>query len=170
MSTSRLTWIARQVRMVDMATSRIEPIHIPDHIRPLIGNADTGTHVYRRSGLRDEFESWFDAIWEACGPDGAISPGAAGIYAQVSRAGVHKRMREGGLTAFLFHLDRGNGADSANAQRSDTGRPYTFIPVRECRAWAELLKARRGGERHRRESTEPKSRISQPDGDSWRQW
>ncbi len=159
-------------RLVDMVTSRIEPIHIPDRIRPLIGTADAGTRVYRRSGPRDEFESWFDAVWETCGPDGAMSPGAAGIYAQVSRAGVHKRMKEGGLTAFLFHLDRGTGADGAPAQRSDRGRPYTFIPVRECRAWVELLKARRGGQKPLREFDEPESRIAEQEqaGDSWRQW
>jgi hypothetical protein len=151
-------------------STKIRHIEIPEHVRPLLGNLDSGTRMYHQLGSQKEFERWFDAVCEACAPDGALSPGAAGIYAQVSRAGVHKRMREGRLTAFLFRLARGGGPDNNKDQSGDAGRPYTFIPVRECRAWAKSLKARRRGESHPREHTGHDARIASPDRDAWRQW
>jgi hypothetical protein len=153
-----------------MASTLITPIQIPERVRPLLGNPTAGTRMYRRDGGRGEFEAWFDAVCEACGPDGAISPGAAGIYAQVSRAGVHKRMKEGGLTAFLFHLDRTPGSGSTGNETVDTGRPYTLIPVRECKAWGQLLRARRRGDKGGQTRARPDRRVAETDRDSWRQW
>jgi hypothetical protein len=102
-----------------------------------------------------------------------VSPGGVGMYARVSRAGVHKRMKEGRLTAFLFDVVRnrpasGGGGDPAGEVGG--GRPVTYIPVQECRAWARLLDTVRRGEQV---TKAPVYRASQPDSvdsDSWRQW
>lgn len=126
--------------------------------------------MYRRGGGRSEFEAWFDAVCEACGPDGAISPGSAGVYVQVSRAGVHKCMKEGRLTAFLFNLDRSQGSGGNGGEAADAGRPYTLIPVRECKAWAQLLRARRRGEKTTNEPAGSNARVAETDRESWRQW
>jgi hypothetical protein len=63
------------------------------------------------------------------------------MYAPVSRSGVYKRLKEGKMTAFCFHV--------VEAKRSIFGyqdklkkRPYVYIPVSECKAWAEELKTR----------------------------
>jgi hypothetical protein len=54
---------------------------------------------------------------------------------------VYKRLKEGKMTAFCFHV--------VEAKRSIFGyqdklkkRPYVYIPVSECKAWAEELKTR----------------------------
>lgn len=153
-----------------MLETRIEPIGIPEQVRDSLGSPDSGTRMYRYSGSQEEFETWFDAVCEACGPDGVLSPGAAGAYARVSRTGVHKRMKEGGLTAFLFHLAQGPDSGGNGARAGEGGRPYTFIPVRECRAWAKILKRRRGGKKGERDHEIADRPKAPPDRDSWRQW
>ena len=60
--------------------------------------------MYCKYGMEDEMSAWFDAITEICKPEGSVSPGGAAGYARVSRAGIHKRLKEGRLTAFLFHV------------------------------------------------------------------
>jgi len=84
-----------------------------------------------------------------CKLNGVITPSGAAEYIGVSRAGVHKRLKEGRLTVFLFHkikesklfsesqllkkkLFYGNAPFPSNA----------FIPVSECKAWAAELEGK----------------------------
>lgn len=128
--------------------------------------------MFRRFGSREEFPTWFDAACEACRPEGGVSPGVLGLYAQVSRAGVHKRMKEGGVTAFLFHLTDGDETFVHDLERLAKvgGRPYTIIPLAECRQWAALLQARRHGKRPEAEAARQASEAGETTERTWRQW
>jgi hypothetical protein len=154
--------------LVYMASSRFVHVTVPGRLLPLLGDRDRGTRIYRRFGSREDFGQWFDAVWQVCAPEGALPPGAVGQYATVSRAGVHKRMKEGRLTAFLYHLLDGDEAERP-ANDLKGAKPYTFIPVQECRAWAEALNgARSAGQ----DGPAPaaSARVAPADDDSWRQW
>ena len=79
-------------------------IEIPEEIAHIFGEQDNGTRVYRREGSEEENSIWFDAVCAVA--DKVISPGGVGMYAPVSRAAVHNRMKEGKLTAFCFYVKR----------------------------------------------------------------
>lgn len=115
-------------------------VSVPDHLRPLIGEPDSpGTRMYHQFGTEDEMYKWFEAVVEICKPDGSVSPGGAAGYARVSRAGVHKRLKEGRLTAFRFNIIKDSRLFKNKMVLAEGRTPYTYIPVSECKAWrAEL--------------------------------
>lgn len=117
----------------------ITPVEIPEHLRQVLGEPDPGTRMYRQFGTEDDYAQWWDAVCEICGEDGSVSPGGVSMYARVSRAGVHKRMKEGRLTAFLFHVVKGTSWLTRRERLEAAGQPYIYIPGQECRAWADLL-------------------------------
>lgn len=119
--------------------SDIRLVDIPDRLRRILGEPGPGTRMFRQYGSEDDFQRWFDAVWEICWEGGAASPGGVAMYAGVSRAGVHKRMREGRITAFLFHVVEGVGRWTKREMLKNAGIPYIYIPGSEMRAWAELL-------------------------------
>lgn len=122
-----------------MASTDIPHVEIPDHLRPLLGEPDLGTRMYRRYGWDEDFRGWWDAVCEICGKESSVSPGGVSMYVRVSRAGVHKRMREGRITAFLFHKISGVRMFTRKEILENAGLPYIYIPGVECKAWAELL-------------------------------
>src|SRR6266516_1802194 len=77
-------------------------VKIPEEFQPLAGFVDEGTRIHRAEGNHGAMRAWFDALCEHIGP--CVSPGGAAVYAGVSRAGVYKRMKAGGLTAFCFRI------------------------------------------------------------------
>ncbi len=77
---------------------------IPPELLPVIGEPDEGTRLYRKEGDEDEKGFWFDALTEVFGS--LVSPGGVALYAPVSRAAVHKRLKEGRMTAFCYHVKR----------------------------------------------------------------
>ena len=112
---------------------------IPAEALRVIGQPDAGTRVYRRVGQEHEVGEWFEALNAFAGP--VVSPGGVSMFAPVSRAAVHKRLKEGRLTAFCFHtLETRSGF--FGRKQAVRGTPYVYIPVSESRAWAEELKER----------------------------
>src|SRR5208282_2950522 len=114
---------------------------IPDRLKPIVGEPDAGTRIYRREGSDADVGPWYDAICECFPDDRFISPGGVGMYAGVSRAAVHKRLKQGKLTAFLFHVTRATQS-TFGYQKKIKLSPYGYIPVSECKAWGEELKSR----------------------------
>lgn len=114
-------------------------VHIPEHLLPILGEPDPGTRMYRRYGTEEDYQQWWDAVCDICGAEGSVSPGGVAMYARVSRAGVHKRMKEGRITAFLFHVVKGHTRWTRREILANSGMPYIYIPGQECKAWAELL-------------------------------
>jgi hypothetical protein len=116
-------------------------LEVPESLKPIVGKPDLDTRIYRREGSDEDSGPWFDGLCEHFPGEGFVSPGGVGMYAPVSRSGVYKRLKEGNMTAFCFHV--------VEAKRSIFGyqdklkkRPYVYIPVSECKAWAEELKTR----------------------------
>ena len=73
---------------------------------------------------------------------GLVSPGGAVPYAGVSRAAVHKAMREGRITVFAFHMiQERRGIFGSKLVRES---PYLYIPVVELKAWRMELEDRLG--------------------------
>src|SRR5947208_14168018 len=97
----------------------------------LAGVADEGTRIFRAQGNHASMREWFDALCEHIGP--CVSPGGAAVYAGVSRAGVYKRMKTGGLTAFCFHIV-GKKKTLFGGEKILKQLPLVYIPVTECKA------------------------------------
>ena len=63
------------------------------------------------------------------------------MYCPVSRAAVYKRIKEGKLSIFLFHVThRKTTLFGKNKILRDN--PYGYVPVSEARAWRLELEAR----------------------------
>ncbi len=63
------------------------------------------------------------------------------MFAPVSRAAVHKRLKEGKLTCFLYHNShrkRGLFGGKREIRESD----MAYIPVSECKAWGKEIMER----------------------------
>jgi hypothetical protein len=83
-----------------------------------------------------------NAVFEICYGDGAVSPGGVAMYARVTRPGVHQKLKAGGLTGFIFHVET-SGIFSTKKKLSANANTYAFIPVSECKAWARELAQKR---------------------------
>jgi hypothetical protein len=121
-----------------MSSTDFQFVQIPEHLKPIIGTPDRGTRLFRRFGSSEDYRVWWDAVCEICGEEGAVSPGGVSMYAQVSRSGVHKRMKEGRITVFLFHVVKGVSR-LTRREKLENSVAYTYIPGLECKAWAEII-------------------------------
>lgn len=114
-------------------------VEIPTELEPVIGRRDPGTRIYRRDGSQEESAAWFDLVTDVIGP--SVSPGGVGMYCPASRAAVYKRIQEGKLSIFLFHVThRKTTLFGENKILRDN--PYGYIPVSEVRAWRKELEER----------------------------
>jgi hypothetical protein len=116
-------------------------LDVPASLKPIVGVPDLETRIYRREGSDEESGPWFDALCEHFPGEGFISPGGVGMYAPVSRAGVYKRLKEGNLTAFCFHVVKAERS-LFGYQKKLKERPYVYVAVSECKAWGQDLRAR----------------------------
>jgi hypothetical protein len=107
----------------------------------VVGEPEPGTRIYRRKGADTEMAGWYDAI---CNDIEAqlVSPGGVSMFAPVSRAAVYKRLREGRLTAFAFHVVEQKRGLFGRVRAVRQKTPYLFVPVSEARAWSTELKGR----------------------------
>jgi len=124
-----------------MSETKFPYVEIPEHLREVVGEPDEGTRMYRQYGPESLFEAWWYAVCEICGEKSSVSPGGVSMIANVSRAGVHKRMKDGRLTAFMFHVTA-NRVGLFGGEREifkEGGRPCVYIPCVECEAWAEQM-------------------------------
>ena len=108
----------------------------------LVGKPDKGTRIYRREGTYKESGEWCVAM-DYVFDDQFVSPGGVGMFVPVSRAAVHKRMKEGRLTALCFHVVRDEKTFFGNVRKAKA-TPFVFIPVSECMAWAKEIAEKRG--------------------------
>jgi hypothetical protein len=65
------------------------------------------------------------------------------MFVPVSRAGVHKRIKEGKLTAFFFYVTH-EETRPFGAKRTAKERPFILVSVSECKAWAAEMKRKVG--------------------------
>jgi hypothetical protein len=114
-------------------------VEIPEELEGIVGKRDPGTRIYRRDGSQEESSVWFDLLTEIIGP--SVSPGGVGMYCPVSRAAVYKRIKEGKLSIFLFHVTH-RKTTLFGKNRILRDNPYGYIPASEARAWREELEER----------------------------
>lgn len=122
-----------------MGTQPFKFFEIAAPLGKFVGVPDDGTRIHRAEGNHAAMQAWFDAVCEHVGP--CVSPGEAAVYAGVSRAGVYKRMKAGGLTAFCFHLI-GKKKTLFGGEKKLKELPLVYIPVAECKAWRRELEER----------------------------
>lgn len=118
-------------------------VEIPEHLKEIIGVPDPGTRLYRAYGTEADGSKWSDAVFDICHGDGAVSPGGVAMYARVSRPGVHKKLKSGGLTGFVFHVTTDSLFFNGKKKLSANATFYCYIPVSECKAWAHELSEKR---------------------------
>ncbi len=126
-------------------------VEIPDELLPIVGEPDPGTRIFRQAGSKEECGKWFDAICEHIGA--TVSPGGVNMFAKVSRAGTYKRIKEGRLSAFCFHVMKPRlGLFGVKQVRT---APFVYVPVSEAKAWGEEMEAKRArGEKIYRQDIE----------------
>lgn len=124
-----------------MGRMDIEYVEIPERVLREVGEPDPGTRLYRQIGRRTEHNRWWDAVGEICDGTGVVSPGGASMFAPVTRAAVYKRLKEGRLTAFVFHWAPKGKRWTIREMLNEAGE-FVFIPVIELRRWCELLGGR----------------------------
>ena len=65
------------------------------------------------------------------------------MFVPVQRAAVHKRIKEGKLTAFFFYITRIEDTFFGNKRKVKL-RPYIMLSMSECKAWVAEMKRRIG--------------------------
>ncbi len=118
-------------------------IEVPKELRRIVGDPTPGTRAYRREGTFAECGQWFEALGEFYKGDVGLSPSGVSMFVPVTRAAVHKRIREGRLTAFTFYITKAE-TSFLGVKRKAKQRPYICLSVNECKAWAVELKYRAG--------------------------
>ena len=118
-------------------------IEVPKELHELVGEPTPGTRAYRREGTHAQCAEWFEALGEYYKGDVGLSTNGVVLFVPVSRAGVHKRIKEGKLTAFFFYITS-EETTLFGAKRKAKQRPYIAVSVSECKAWAAEMKRKVG--------------------------
>ena len=126
-----------------MAFIQFSFIEVPKDLCKIVGEPTPGTRAYRREGTHAECGQWIEALGEHYKGDVGISPAGVTMFVPVQRAAVHKRIKEGKLTAFLFYITRIEST-FFGTRRKVKLRPYIVLSVSECKAWAAEMKRRMG--------------------------
>jgi len=114
-------------------------VEVPDEALAALGQPDPDSRVYRAEGPEEESGPWFEAVTAIAGA--CVSPGGCGMFAPVSRAAVYKRIKEGKLTSFCFHVTS-TRVSIFGKKRKVREMPYIYIPAVELKAWAAELEER----------------------------
>ena len=111
-------------------------VEIPQEALEFIGKPDPGTRMFRQEGPYEEVSAWHEVISSICGP--MLSPGGVCMYAPVTRAAVHKWMKEGKITCFMFHVTE-RKVTLFGGSKTVRNRPYGYIPTSEAKAWGKII-------------------------------
>jgi hypothetical protein len=122
-----------------MQTPEFPFVQIPSEMEDIIGKRDGPSHLYRKSGSEEECGVWFETLTELIG--NSVSPGGVGMYCPVSRAAVHRRIKDGKLSMFLYHVVE-RKTSLFRRDRDERKSPFAYIPVSECKAWKKEFEDR----------------------------
>ena len=114
-------------------------VKISPELLAVVGEPKEGTRLHHQDGSDEDTALWYDRISEEVGH--CVSPGGVGMYVPVSRAAVHKRMKEGKLTAFFFHVVT-RRIKVFGFQKVMRESPYIYVPISECKAWGAEVRQR----------------------------
>ena len=122
-----------------MQSDPIKFVEIPDDVKHVFGERIPNTFMYRSEGPEEEAGAWFEAVSVVAG--NCVSPGGASMFAPVSRPAVHKRVKEGKLSAFCFYITE-TRKSIFGKQRKVRQTPLVYVPVSELKQWATELEER----------------------------
>ncbi len=114
-------------------------ITVPKSLRPLLGERDGDTRIYKAEGTQEDMAGWFEAICDH--GIHVLSPGGVAAYVGASRAGVHNRLKAGGLTAFCFTIT-GKTKTLFGAEKKLRELAVVYVPFAEAKAWKRELAIR----------------------------
>jgi len=126
-----------------MAFIQFPFIEVPKDLRKMVGEPTPGTRAYRREGTHAECGQWIEDLGLHYKGDVGISPAGVTMFVPVQRAAVHKRIKEGKLTAFFFYITHIEST-FFGTKRKVKLRPYIMLSMSECKAWAAEMKRRMG--------------------------
>jgi hypothetical protein len=126
-----------------MAFIQFPFIEVPKDLRKIVGEPTPGTRAYRREGTHAECGQWIEDLGLHYKGDVGISPAGVTMFVPVQRAAVHKRIKEGKLTAFFFYITRIEDTFFGNKRKVKL-RPYILLSMSECKAWVAEMKRRMG--------------------------
>jgi hypothetical protein len=118
-------------------------IEVPEDLRKIVGEPTPGTRAHRREGTHAECGQWIEDLGLHYKGDVGISPAGVTMFVPVQRAAVHKRIKEGKLTAFFFYITRVEDTFFGNKRKVKL-RPYILLSMSECKAWVAEMKRRMG--------------------------
>jgi hypothetical protein len=118
-------------------------IEVPKDLRKMVGEPTPGTRAYRREGTHAECGQWIEDLGLYYKGDVGISPAGVTMFVPVQRAAVHKRIKEGKLTAFFFYITHVEST-FFGTKRKVKLRPYILLSMSECKAWVVEMKRRMG--------------------------
>jgi hypothetical protein len=118
-------------------------IEVPKDLRKIVGEPTPGTRAYRREGTHAECGQWIEDLGLHYKGDVGISPAGVTMFVPVQRAAVHKRIKEGKLTAFFFYITHVEST-FFGTKRKVKMRPYILLSLSECKAWVAEMKRRMG--------------------------
>lgn len=114
-------------------------VEVPSELHAAVGERIGETRIYLKKGPQEEMSFWYELLANRFGD--MVSPGGASMFAPVSRAAVHKRMKEGKLTCFRYdvtHRKRNLFGVNKDVRELDV----LMIPVSECKAWGKEIEQR----------------------------
>jgi hypothetical protein len=118
-------------------------VEVPKDLRKIVGEPTPGTRAYRREGTHAECGQWIEDLGLHYKGDVGISPAGVTMFVPVQRAAVHKRIKEGKLTAFFFYITHVEST-FFGTKRKVKLRPYILLSMSECKAWVAEMKRRMG--------------------------
>jgi hypothetical protein len=124
-------------------------LKVMPEMKSLVGKRQPGTRIYRREGTYEEAGQQSVALDEVFN-DSFVSPGGVIMFVPVSRAAFYKRMNEGRLTVFCFHVVKDEKTFFGKVRKAKS-TPFVWIPVSELQAWAKEIKEKRGEAEARKE-------------------
>jgi hypothetical protein len=118
---------------------KIEFVEVSDDLYPILGKPEKGKRYFKRKGAQEEVGHWYDVLSATVGP--TVSPGGVRMYVPVTRAAIHERIERGRLSMFEFDVVR-RVTNLFGTSKAVQERPYSFVPVTECRGWRAEIEDR----------------------------
>lgn len=113
---------------------------------------EPGTRIYRESGDEHHMRWWINELQKIF--EGQLLPFEwVAEYVGISRAALHKRVKRGGLTVFVFEVTE-KVTGILGGKRERMRQEYKCVPITECEDWRNQLWDEALAERQRQKDRE----------------
>jgi hypothetical protein len=118
-------------------TARFPYIDVPNELLCVVGDYDEETRSYHAYGEESQVGYWYEALNKCV--RGVVPSSGVSMFVPVSRAAIHNRIKDGRFTVFYFHSKPATNGLFRNKKEARESA-YIYVPVSECKAWAEVVK------------------------------